>query len=273
MLSVFTRFAVLLWMGSLSLVAWAGAGDENQVVILGLELPAEDLNTAERFYVEGLGFELLQRDPGGEWILLRNQPALLLLRHTPPAADRNPQPYLNLRVGDLEAALGTARSAGAQVPDPKPQPNAIGSGIAIADPFGNPLNLMRIDGDSIEPDSPPLLFNIGIRVRDMEASEAFLDALGLTVMTRNYLPKTLVWDRNGGVSVVVHYHPEQPQGQPSQGVLLATVPRLQERIARLRGAGMQMEKQDAVGPLPAGWLIQSSAGTRVRLVGDAFPGR
>ncbi|HSR49619.1 MAG TPA: VOC family protein [Acidobacteriota bacterium] len=246
-------------------VIGAELADENQVVIRGLELAVDDLKAAEHFYIEGLAFEIARRHPQGEWSLLRNQSALLVLRHVPRPPEGSPQPYLNLRVADLARAVRGAQEAGARVADPSPQPNAIGSGVLITDPSGNPINLMRIDGDSIAADSPPLLFNIGIRVSDMQASESFLAALGLKVMTRSYLPKTLVWERNGGVSIVVHRYPDQPEAGSSRGVLWATAPNPREHLDRLSESGWDAQAAAEAGPLPAGWMLQAPSGTRIRL--------
>jgi catechol 2,3-dioxygenase-like lactoylglutathione lyase family enzyme len=107
-------------------------------------LGCPDPQALGRFYAELLGWPLGEDTP--EWVTLRpGGPGLSFQReddHVPPTwpqrpGDQQMQAHLDIRVDDLVAATGFARSLGARVAEFQPQEHV----RVMLDPAGHPFCL------------------------------------------------------------------------------------------------------------------------------------
>ncbi len=205
------RSRPLLWLtifvglALFSTAASVPATESPQPRIWGLERGVSDVDSAIAFYTAALGFEVVSQESDGTWALLHNGTArlALVLSDAPVAGDDSPRVYPNFSVGGLDATAGAVVAAGGSVAG-TPRTTPVGSALAIRDPFGHPANLIDHPWDEKAADSPPEIFNFGLRVESVATAETFLTALGLTVQTRDYLPQTLVFAPQGVAQLVVH---------------------------------------------------------------------
>jgi catechol 2,3-dioxygenase-like lactoylglutathione lyase family enzyme len=157
-------------------------------------------------------------------------------------------------VSGLETARAAAAAAGGTVEEPVRE-SAVGPFLVARDPAGHPVHLIDHPWDGDRPAAaPPAVFNIGAAVVDMAEAEAFYTGLGFAVATRDYLPETLVFARQGGTSLVLHPHADRPAEATARrgGLLVLTGP---------GGFG---------GVAPAGWRaavrgLRDPSGNPVRL--------
>ena len=173
--------------------------------LLRMELTVSDLDHAERFYVEGLGFTAVDRGPvdpamatllGAERVVaatLRRGGQTLMLQQFQPSGDRYPHDanscdqlfqHFAIPVVDMDAAYANLQAAGPTPISPAPELLPARSGGVVAfkfrDPDGHPVELIRFpDGhdDGID--------HSAIVVMDLERSIAFYrDQLGFSVASR-----------------------------------------------------------------------------------------
>ena len=136
--------------------------------LLRVELTVSDLDHAERFYVDGLGFAVAQRgavDPAMATLLgaeqvsavtLRRGGQTLVLQAFQPSGDRYPSgatssdqlfQHIAVPVADMEAAYARLQAAGPSPISPAPQHLPARSGGAVAfkfrDPDGHPVELIQ----------------------------------------------------------------------------------------------------------------------------------
>ena len=144
-----TAAGVWIAMTILSVPVATGAAD---VGIWGIELATPDMAASVGFY-QRLGFEVV---PVGQYAtdvyLLRNGEVGLVLSASdrqPPARD-GPRVYLNLRVGDLDAAARAVATAGGRIEPGPPIETPVGQMLRVTDPAGHPLNLIDHPGDELD---------------------------------------------------------------------------------------------------------------------------
>ncbi len=178
-------------------------GAPGDMAIRAVEYAVGDVARAEAFYTGACGFTRESADDEG--VVLRNGEARLILTLTrsPAAPPEAARIYLNMSVGSLATARRAVIAAGGTVRG-ETRDSAVGAWIEAIDPHGHPVHLIDHPGDALHPEAPPVLFNIGIHVRDMVEAESFLGRLGFEIATRDYLPKTLVFRRSGMAYVVLH---------------------------------------------------------------------
>jgi len=196
----------LLFASFLSLAA----GDElAPLSVWGVELPVTDVAAAERRYADGLGFRTVLG--GGEVARLEKDGlALVLVRSdAPPATEGAANVHVNLETDDLAAALERALAAGFDAPATEPFAIPIGRALTLVDPDGHRLNLIDLEGDQGR-GAGLALFNVGI---DLEAGAdwEFVERLGLTVLTRAYVPDALPIARAGAAELVLHREARAPR--------------------------------------------------------------
>lgn len=167
-----------------------------------------------------------------------NGAARLILRRSDQQApaDEPARINLNMTVGDLDTIRERVIKAGGRVRS-EPLDSAVGPYLKIEDPFGNSIHIIDHPWDDIEGDAIPAMFNIGLQVRDIPRTEAFLTGLGFKVSTREYLPKTLVFERTGaGGYLVVHAHAErQARSDEATGSLVIRTPEGRAGQREVRG--------------------------------------
>ncbi len=185
----------------------AGSGPR----IWAIEMQTDDLDRSAGFYTGALGFRVERRDPSGRTIELRNGEGRLVLSLTdaPAAPAGTARVYLNMSVGDVHAAARKAASHGGRIVDRVPRTSAVGPFLEVSDPYGHPIHLIDHPWDEMAAGDTPAVFNYGLNVRSIEEDEPFMTTLGLEVATRDYLPETLVFKRQGIGYVVMHQHAER----------------------------------------------------------------
>lgn len=203
----------------LSLICCLGAADgvaQGSVRFWGVQLSASDVPACVRFYAEGLGFEVERTVADGATVLRKGEFRLMCVveekpKDAPASQPGRPWscgPYPNFRVPDLGVATEAAQRLGARLVDPEPVRNAIGHAQRLLDPAGNPLHLMQLDPQHGPAEDEPTVYNIGLRMRDLDGAESFFSELGFVVPTRAYLPRTLPLAMDGAAALVVHRREE-----------------------------------------------------------------
>jgi len=104
--------------------------------------PVEDLDRAERFYVDVLGLEVGLRDEPRRWSFLRvgGDGGMVVLQETPPPW---PVRHFALEVADddLDGAVAALREAGVEITDPIVHDWMPARSAYFADPDGHDLEL------------------------------------------------------------------------------------------------------------------------------------
>ena len=203
-----------------------GNGDDGPalppVSVFGLELPVRDVASAERVYCEAFGFQ--RSGNTGELARLEKDGlALVLVRTTAgPAPEGAADVHLNLETGDLEAALERALAAGLDAPDPEPRPNPIGRAVTVVDADGYRTNLIELARGSPLAGDATAVFNIGLDL-EKSADWEFVERLGLSVLTRAYVPDALPIAQAGAAELVLHREASgpRPASTASAALLLA----------------------------------------------------
>lgn len=245
----------------------AGA-DSFTASVWGLEIPVDDVEAATAFYTTALGFEAQDAQGGATAMLANGEVQILLTQTDAPAASLDePGAYLNLRVHSLDRAVEVARNAGATILDHTPGRAAIGSYVRIRDPFGNPAHLIDVDHDDLSADSEPQIYNLGVHVDDMAAAESFYVSAGFEVLTRDYLPETLVLTPVGAAMVVIH--PDSTQKTtPSHArpVLVLQTPDLEAAVAQLTAAGISIDTTHTPAFNGPTAVMRDPSGSAIRII-------
>jgi catechol 2,3-dioxygenase-like lactoylglutathione lyase family enzyme len=233
----------------------AGMGSNR---VWAVQLGVTDMTRALEYFTEELGFSVQNRDYFPVAVSLRHAEPILLLHaaNTPASLDypEEAQTTLTLRIHDIDAVAARLRERGTEVLHDAPAQAAVGRWIAIRDPFGNVHHLMEPDAE-VQPDledgaAEPSLYVVGIKVTDLELAERFYSGvLGLPVMTRSYLPRTLPLATEGA-TVVLHQTASRraDPGYPdaAQTVLIFEVPDLEASTKALRDQGVPFHFTESV---------------------------
>ncbi|WP_428488599.1 VOC family protein [Rhodopila sp.] len=257
--------------------------------LVRVELTVSDLDQAERFYVDGLGFAVAHRgviDPamatllGAEQVTavtLRRGGQTLVLQAFQPSGDRYPGgatscdqlfQHFAVPVSDIKAAYARLQAAGPSPISPAPQLLPARSGGVVAfkfrDPDGHPVELIEFPDrhdDGID--------HSAIVVMDVARSiEFYRDQLNFSVAARqtNTGPEQDRLDGLASVSVeVVALAPKRPT--PHLELLGYRSPRVRPtvRLAPRDIAATRVVLE--VAELP-GWSVSLADGSRARLIHD-----
>jgi predicted enzyme related to lactoylglutathione lyase len=240
------------------------------VEIEALRHEVGDLERSVDFYAAALGFAVDRREPSGDEARLRQGAfRLILVRSTAPAArPGSARLYLNMSVADLDEARAAVAAAGGRILSPSPLQSAVGPYLEVTDPSGNLVHLIDHpwDDDGGEP-SAPTLFNLGLAAPTIEAVEPFLEALGFEVATRDYLPRTLVYEKRGASYLVVHPDAAaDPDPGAATGALVLAVADPAALLKRLRRSGGTTASPAEGGPSGEAPIpVRGPAGVRVIL--------
>lgn len=172
--------------------------------VWGLEIVVSDLEKSLNAFKNGFGFVEESWATSKNTATMRLGRARLILRvgQRKDATNSIATLKMNFKVGDLEAAAKRVRDAGFRT-DKKDHAIAIGRALRIRCPDNYLFHLVRFSGDALQP-SDISVFNIAISGRPVKEVEPHFRKLGFRVFSRNYLPKTLPFNRAGGIPVVLH---------------------------------------------------------------------
>ncbi len=219
--------------------------------VWGIELPVSNVDAACRFYSSALGCEVETAYSPESGAVLRNGNVRIVLRKSDarPDVDGAAGVYLSFRVADLDSTARAITAAGGSVGGTGPKKFALGQSLPIADPSGNPANLVALDGGEPAP-AAPAIFNVGITVKSFEDSEPFFAKLGFRVFSREFLPESLPLERNGAVAIVLHARASvsATPGKRRSTLLLRTGDS-QRAVATTRDAGIVVASNETrLGP-------------------------
>ncbi len=174
--------------------------------IWGLEYGVSNIKKAVDFYTEVLGFEIEDNICCEPSTVLKNGPLHLILVRSDASlpSDSAAKVILNMSIGDFKTVIETSRLRGGKVVDETRRQFAHGMYVEIQDPFGNKINLIKLDGENMSPASKPALFNIGVTQKNLEKAEAFYTILGFTPFSRDYLPIVLPLNKSGAAMLILH---------------------------------------------------------------------
>ena len=256
-------------LGSAPLVPCVPPEDELLFVpdVFGLERDASDVEATAALY-EALGFTRKEVVGSSRSIVLVQGAFHLVLRPSdaPAPTEGSARFSLNLAVGDLDAALASAKAAGARVPVETPHEFPLGLSVEVFDSAGHALHLMDLEGD--EPPSAPRIFNVGCNLLDWEAVETTFADLGFEVFSRDYLPLALPLERAGAAPLVLHASAERAVDARALGerLLLGTRSLDDARAALLERGFPLGEAPFASGPLGRTLAFTGAAGIGFRLL-------
>lgn len=203
-----------------------------ELQVWALEITVSDLDANCRFYDKAFGFKVEERHE--DYAVLTLDGARLVLSHgDDPPRGLKPGVYLNMQVKDLAIAADRARAAGARIDDPTVIPFVLGKEIVIHDPAGNTVQLLQIDGASMEDDKSCTVFNVGFIYSDLNQAEEFFTGLGFEVYSRRWLPATLPLNERGSFALVLHKRENaQARRRSSALVLVSTRPNVVQTARR-----------------------------------------
>jgi len=179
--------------------------DAKSWLVLGLELPCQDVKRAAAFYEATLGYARIQESESSATLRLGEVLLVLTLSETPTSQDALSQVYLNHHVLDLnESAAKIVKLGGTRLFE-EPLAFVLGHSLACLDTEGNTVNLVRLSRPSEPELTAPEIFNLSITspLRD-EIGDFFLERLGFEVYSSDYLPKTLPLKQKGSAMLVLH---------------------------------------------------------------------
>lgn len=162
----------------------------------GLTIWVDDLSSASGFYSELLGFETAASDDCNDCFRLKTGSWDIIVKK---ADNQNRFVYrrdsrisLTLQVPQLLPAIDKLRKKGVKFEENELQRNKVGISIPLKDPAGNILNLMEVQVSETPAFEGFKLYNTGITSSDMKAAmEFYIEKLGFSEMTRNYLPTAM----------------------------------------------------------------------------------
>lgn len=254
--------AVVFLSTSISLPpAFGQRGDESlsngqlssKYEVWGIEYGVSDLEQAIDFYIGALGF---QEDEG--CCVLRNGPVRLALEisDAAPSLNGTAGAYLNMNIGDFDIVIEKVKAFGGKVLTTSPRRFALGTSVAIQDPSGNHINLLKIDDDPRARDSVPEVFNIGLRQLDLKEAEAFYAGLGFTPYSRDYLPLVLPLTQKGATMLILHGSAEFPA---DEGTLNGQI------VLKTNNVGANGEESNA--QVAEMMILRDPAGNKIKVLG------
>jgi hypothetical protein len=138
--------------------------------------------------------------------------------------------------------------------------------MAVADPSGNPVHLLAVEGYPLTEGAPPEVFNMSLRVADLSAAEDFFAGLGFGVHTREFLPETLVFRRHGAIPLVLHRMTVRADAEIERGGLVLAVPDLGAERARWTASGREIDEVGkSIGGGPS-LMLHEPSGSGIRIL-------
>ncbi|MBL8513276.1 MAG: VOC family protein [Betaproteobacteria bacterium] len=165
----------------------------------GILINVPRMDEALRFYVDGLGYAVAERQLVPARVVLRGKDGKSLILHVSPDvrpfANDESRPSLTLQVNDLGESMDKMRALGFLDARQAPREEGVGFAITIHDPAGTPISLMHQTIVKTPRFEEPKIYNYGFFVPDIAAERDLLvDKLGLAVRSNRFLPKDLPLD-------------------------------------------------------------------------------
>lgn len=165
----------------------------------GVLINVPRLDEALKFYADGLGYAIAERQSSPPRLVLRGKDGKsLTLQVSPdvrPFEKNESRPSLTLQVNDLGESMDKMRKLGFLDARQAPREEGVGFAVTVHDPAGTPISLMHQTIASTPRFEEPKIYNFGFFVPDIQAERALLvDKLGLVVRSNRFLPKDLPLD-------------------------------------------------------------------------------
>lgn len=175
----------------------------------GLRIFVKDLDQAEKFYSQTLGFSVRERSKGvtelatNAWPIYLQGTSSAFTGNYPGAARTG----LTIQTYKLLPQVDQLRAAGVPFYDSLLTRNGVGISIPFQDPSGNVLSLMEVQVQQVNSFQGVQIYNCGVTIAEMESAIQFYEhTLGFEEWSRNYLPNALpLKHRDGSFAFMIHY--------------------------------------------------------------------
>lgn len=180
--------------------------------LYGIKLKASNLETANKFYIQTLGFHVDQSyQQPNEIQLYTNSFKIILVE------DKNmkkiPDNHVSdvsfcMLVNNLDSAYQNFKSKGVSFLTAEKRKEGIGYSMKIFDPFGNQISLMQLFPQYAYPITEPYIYNCGYYVGDMDKARKFYsETLGFLETTKDYLPDDMpLYYADKSFAFMLHAH-------------------------------------------------------------------
>lgn len=211
----------------------------------GMRIQVPDLDAGARFYSEVLGFPIAERTRDRVRFTTGDVVLELGLSEAPRARGRDSVSFA-LLVHDLDAWIAKFKAAGVKMRAESKLTEGVGFSMPFEDPFGNTMSLLQQTYREPEPFTEPEIYNMGIYVRDVEASTRFYTTrLPFVARSRKYLPRDLpLGHPDGTFAFMLHVHRTEhivPKRGDVQKVLLFATPDLAAARIAFEALGILVE--------------------------------
>ncbi len=187
--------------------------------VTGVLVRVVNLDKALDFYREVAGFDALQVDRAkGHAELVNGEVKLWLLKVEKPIRHVLPGPseaHLNLQIESLDATLAELERRGVPRLADKPRTAAVGPNMPIADPSGNVLYVIQLNGQKGALPRAKA-FNFGITIPNMaEARKFYEGVLGFRAFSEKFYPPTIPYLPSGVLPLAIHENATGAAATPS----------------------------------------------------------
>ncbi len=202
----------------------------------GLKIYVDDLEMAEKFYVDFLGFKPLQKERSRLILKTNIYPIHIALSRERMDREITSESHtgMSLLVHKLLPSIEVVRSSGYKIYDSLLSRNGVGIDIPIEDPSGNLLHLIEVQIMEVPPFEGFRVYNSGITVSDInQAEELYIQKLGFEAWSRNYLPDALpLKHKDGSFAFMLHQDTSLNENTATYGItpqlnLMLTTPNLE----------------------------------------------
>lgn len=178
--------------------------------LAGIMIWVDDLDKAENFYKEILGFQPAVAEPITNGLTLNSHGMTIYLatagKHQKMIYEQDVRTAITIEVPKLLPAIDQLRNAGLEFEENHLQRNGVGISIPLHDPAGNLLNLIEVQNHAVAPFESFRVYNLGITSSGLDAARAFyIEKLGFEAWSFDYLPAALpLKHANGSFAFMLH---------------------------------------------------------------------
>lgn len=207
------------------------AGQDPDFKFHGLKVYVDDINQAEKFYGDFLGFELKENM---ESLVVSDQSFRIYIQKSQRRLETNypasARTSLALQVDKLLPAIDLLRAHKLKVYDTLLERNGVGIAIPFQDYSGNVMHFIEVQVFDPGPIDKIRTYNCGVTISDMDkTSKFYLEILGFKEWSRSYLPAALpLKHEDGSFAFMIHAKKDLKANQtnhsasPQMNLILST---------------------------------------------------
>ncbi len=161
------------------IVCWSNAQEAVNARFQGLKIFVTNLNVAEEFYQNKLGFEVVAKNKNLIELKTNSWPIFLELAKDKSTAGypNNTRTGLSFQTSKLLPRINELKEKGVIFYDSLLSRNGVGVGIPFKDPFGNVLNLIEVQIREVPLFAGLQIYNSGVTISNMEMAVEFYERL------------------------------------------------------------------------------------------------